>query len=41
MTNLELASLKFRDENTRRVRSYKYLGKIIEQNLGHELHLER
>ena len=36
MTNLEQRPLIFRGVNIKRVKSYKYLGKIIEQNLGHE-----
>lgn len=40
MSNLPAQNLKYRGQDIKRVKQYKYLGKIIESNLGHEKHLE-
>ena len=40
MSNLPTQDLKYRGQQINHVKQYKYLGKIIESNLGHEKHLE-
>ena len=42
MTNIrEQTELKYRGQSIKKVQRYKYLGKIIQSNLGHEEHLEK